>query len=126
MSRTREMLKVKIMLSVLLLFGLSCGCAHQTSPYVVGGVYSTGPVGGVPLYGMHKVIAAGSKQLLVHQSVETFSHRPTAVSQFPTNEAVIPSLQYFRIPVQDFERRNPVFIGTLPLTGEETEAASNK
>jgi hypothetical protein len=75
---------------------------------------------------MHKVLAADSKQLLVYQSTATFSHPPTALSQFPTNEVVIPGVQYFKISVQDFERRHPVFVGKVALTAEETEAASNK
>jgi hypothetical protein len=105
---------------------LAVGCAHRPSPYVVGGVYSTGPVAGVPLYGMHKVLASGPKQLFVYQPIETFIARPTTLSQFPTDEDVVPALQYFRISVQDFERRHPVFIGKMPLTAPEAEAASNK
>src|SRR5437016_3341588 len=107
-------LQMKTHLAILLLLSFAFGCAPRTSPYVTGGVYSTGPMGGLPLYGMHKVLAAGPKQLLVYQPTATFSHAPTALSQFPTNEAVIPGIQYFRISVQDFERRHPVFIGKLP------------
>ena len=117
--------QMKTFFSTFLLL-VAFGCAHRSPSYVAGGVYSTGPVGGLSLYGIHKVLAAGPKQLLVYQSTKTFSQPPTALSQFPTNEAVIPGVQYFKISFQDFERRHPVFIGKLPLTADEMEAASNK
>ena len=109
----------------LLFTVLLCGCAHKSASYVVGDVYSTGPVGDLPLYGLHKVLAVDPRQLFVYQVIETFGARPTSLSQFPTNEDVVPG-QYFRISYKDFERRQPVLIGTLPLTKEENDAVSSK
>ena len=94
------------------------GCSKKNPGYVVGGVYSMQEMSSpIEMYSIGKVIDVRKDKLVVCFPAGFVQQRPTKIAAFPINAEMI----YFYPSFRDFQKKQPVLIGTLPLTERDKE-----